>query len=481
MVSMKFLDKLFSTVRNTLPQSVFFKNISLLLGGTIGSQILLVFASPILTRVYSPEAFGNLAVFISIVVVTSMVATMRYELAIPLPKNTKIAHYLVALSIGLSLVISFLIGILVFVYGDYFFAKIGMTGLQDYYLLIPLGVLFFSLYNTFLQLAIRQKKYAEIAKTKIVQVISTLLVQLLFFRFGVFPLLLGHVAGIALGSYRLSIKRVFTLKIFNFQRIKLIAVSFNRFPKFSMPAGFLRVLGVELPVIILTGFYSPAAAGLYALANRVLNVPVSAIGNAVSQVFITSAVTSGRDGSLGKLVSQVHSKMTLIGMPLALVLVFIGPEIFHLVFGEAWRKAGSFAQWMAPWLYLVFVSAPLTTLTAVLGKQKQGLIFNGVLFFLRLLSLYAGVKFNDLYLTVTLYCIVNILWRLAFSLWLSCISGNGALNILRDHAKAFLLSILFLVPLIFDYYKYGNSLGLGLMLSVLVIFGYYFNLLRNSP
>ena len=292
---------------------------------------------------------------------------------------------------------------------------------------------------------------------------------------------MGHVAGIALGSYRLSIKRVFALKIFNFQKIKLIAVSFNRFPKFSMPAGFLRVLGVELPVIILTGFYSPAAAGLYALANRVLNVPVSAIGNAVSQVFITSAVTSGRDGSLGKLVSQVHSKMTLLGMPLALVLVFIGPEIFHLVFGEAWRKAGSFAQWMAPWLYLVFVSAPLTTLTAVLGKQKQGLIFNGVLFFLRLLALYAGVKFNDLYLTVTLYCIVNILWRLVFSLWLSCISGNGALNILRDHAKAFLLSTLFLVPLIFDYYKYGNSLGLGLMLSVLVICGYYFNLLRNSP
>ena len=210
-------------------------------------------------------------------------------------------------------------------------------------------------------------------------------------------------------------------------------------------------------------------------------MPVSAIGNAVSQVFITSAVTSGRDGSLGKLVSQVHSKMTLLGMPLALVLVFIGPEIFHLVFGEAWRKAGSFAQWMAPWLYLVFVSAPLTTLTAVLGKQKQGLIFNGVLFFLRLLALYAGVKFNDLYLTVTLYCIVNILWRLVFSLWLSCISGNGALNILRDHAKAFLLSTLFLVPLIFDYYKYGNSLGLGLMLSVLVICGYYFNLLRNSP
>lgn len=55
------------------------------------------FASPILTRLYSPEAFGFLAIFISITSIVGVIACMRYELAIMLLKSDEKAANLLAL------------------------------------------------------------------------------------------------------------------------------------------------------------------------------------------------------------------------------------------------------------------------------------------------------------------------------------------------------------------------------------------------
>jgi O-antigen/teichoic acid export membrane protein len=54
-------------------------------GGTALTQGLLVAASPLLTRLYSPEDFGVLAVYMSLVVFVVIGATLRYECALPLP------------------------------------------------------------------------------------------------------------------------------------------------------------------------------------------------------------------------------------------------------------------------------------------------------------------------------------------------------------------------------------------------------------
>ena len=55
--------------------------------------------APVLTRLYGPEAFGFLALFTSITSIIGVVACMRCELAIMLPKTDEEAANLLGLSL----------------------------------------------------------------------------------------------------------------------------------------------------------------------------------------------------------------------------------------------------------------------------------------------------------------------------------------------------------------------------------------------
>ncbi len=59
-------------------------------------------------------------------------------------------------------------------------------------------------------------------------------------------------------------------------------------------------------------------------------------------------------------------------------ILFAGPTLFALVFGEAWRAAGEIVQLLVP-LYLVrFVVTPVSQTLNILGRQKLHLVSSSV-------------------------------------------------------------------------------------------------------
>ena len=77
-----------------------------LVTGTTFAQVITILASPLLTRLYGPEAFGFLALFTSITSIIGVVACMRYELAIMLPKTDEEAANLLGLCLLCVVVVS---------------------------------------------------------------------------------------------------------------------------------------------------------------------------------------------------------------------------------------------------------------------------------------------------------------------------------------------------------------------------------------
>jgi O-antigen/teichoic acid export membrane protein len=73
--------------RALLPQNAFARGVSVLVGGTAGAQLITVLAAPLLTRLYSPEDFGLVAVCASLLALIGVISSRRYELAIPLPDD----------------------------------------------------------------------------------------------------------------------------------------------------------------------------------------------------------------------------------------------------------------------------------------------------------------------------------------------------------------------------------------------------------
>lgn len=464
-------------LRKLLPRNAFARSVGVVAGGTAGAQILTVVAAPLLTRLYNPETFGILAVFLSLLTVISLVATLRYELAIPLPEQDEDAANLVALSLLLVGIGTLIVGGVVLLTRHPVSELLGVPELAEYLWLLPLGILVIGAYNTLKHWSLRVKRFKAIASTKLWQALASLALQLGLFKTGGFGLIFGHVTGQGIGTTRLARPNFSAVSR---SRIWQAAVRYQRFVKYSLPGGFFRVAGLEIPPLILAGVFSPAAAGLYALTNRVLSLPASFVGGAVSQVFFADASEAYREGTLGKLVKQVHLKMAHVGFPLMLVLILLGPDLFDFAFGADWRQSGEFAKWMAPWLYLVFVSSPLTVITAVMERQKQGFMFHLVLLILRVASLLTGVWLGDLMLTIILLSLVNALWRLVFLIWLCKISGVSVLAYVTDTLSAGAVAILCTIPVFLAVLFANNLWPYALVLTGLLVSYRYWLLLKEA-
>lgn len=85
-----------------LPKSSFARSVAVLAGGTAAGQAIVVLASPIITRLYTPEDFGVLAVYSSLLGILSTVAALRYELAIPLSEKDEDAAALLKIAMFLK-------------------------------------------------------------------------------------------------------------------------------------------------------------------------------------------------------------------------------------------------------------------------------------------------------------------------------------------------------------------------------------------
>ena len=87
---------------------VFYKNIFILLKGSVLAQLIPLIISPFITRLYSPKELGVLALFSSISVILGSLVNGRYEQALVLVKTENEAKHLTILSLLISLVVSFI-------------------------------------------------------------------------------------------------------------------------------------------------------------------------------------------------------------------------------------------------------------------------------------------------------------------------------------------------------------------------------------
>jgi O-antigen/teichoic acid export membrane protein len=234
---------------------------------------------------------------------------------------------------------------------------------------------------------------------------------------------------------------------------------------------------------MFAAFFGIGAAGIYALANRVLSLPMSFIGNAVGQVFFSNAAQANREGKLAPLVVNLYSKLAQIAMPPAIILAIAGPELFSFVFGKEWTQAGEFARWMSPWLYFAFVFSPLSTIFSVIEKQGAALTFNLLLLGSRVGAMLLGAYCNDLTLTVILFSFVSALCYLGALFWFGYSLGNRVSVILKPTYEAFFGVSACAVPLVTGKLMNDSHESLwiyGLGFSFLLIAYRYWCLFRKA-
>ncbi|WP_175452535.1 lipopolysaccharide biosynthesis protein [Thiohalomonas denitrificans] len=473
-----------SKAKILLPTSPFARGVSILVSGTAGAQTLVILSVPLLTRLYTPDDFGLLAVYGGVLTLFAGVASLRYELAIPLPKNQHESANVLVLSLLLVLFMTGVSAVIVLMAGHQIADHLGVPTLASHFWLLPVGIFFSGCYKVFSYWAVRNKAFSVIAKTRISQTFVTLAVQMMGFNLGGITLVLGQVAGQVVGMVRLTKTALMHSDALQWSWLGVweAARRYKQFPIFSTWSGLFRTAGSQLPPVMFAALFNASAAGLYSLAHRVLALPMSMVGGAIGQVFFSNAAEAYREDRLAPLVARVHEILAKIAMPPVLMLIIAGPELFALVFGEQWRQAGDMARWMAPWLYFAFITSPLDNLFSILEKQRQGVVINGISLALRVLSIGAGAWYDDLMTAVILFAASSALCRAGLLLWIAVVTKNSASVILMATLKPVVFSMLSLLPITLAFSSQTTTITWWLLaatLSAVLLAGYYWPLVRN--
>lgn len=441
-------------------------------------QVITVLASPILTRLYGPDDFGVMAVYVSLLSIFSVIASLRYQLAIPLPEEDGEAVNLLALSLGIMLLMGLLVGLGSWLLTDQIIGWVNAPALRPYLWLLPIGIGVVGTYQVFNYWAVRKQAFGRIARTKINQGLGSVLTQISLglVKLGPIGLLLGQIVGQAAGITTLAAQAWKqdgkALKALSPAAICRLAIRYRRFPLFSSWSGVLNALSVQLSTLLLSSFFGSGITGLFALSQRAATLPLQLVGQSIGQVFYPAAVEANRKGSIAATAEAFFKRLVLIGVPGFLLMGLVAPELFAIIFGEDWREAGIYMQWLTLWLFLVFISSPLSLLPSVMEKQSQEAIFHGLLLSSRLAALFIGGKLNSARVAIALFAGVSALCWFGFMLWNMKLSGNKVSHALEIVFHEAIAVVPLVLPLVFakvfadrDLYVLGGAGLSGVLVS----------------
>jgi O-antigen/teichoic acid export membrane protein len=382
----------------------FARHVGVLVGGTAFAQALSVLILPLLTRLYSPDDFTVLAAYTSILGIFAGIACLRLEIAIPLPESDDEAANLLALALFFSSMIAALLGLVAWIYSDDIIRLIGQPGLKPYLWLLPFGVWLSGVYAALQYWATRHKNFALIARTRLSQATSGAAIQLSCGWAGFTPigLILGQLSNNGAGVIRLG------ADIWRHQRNAMASVCRNtmlaslrryeRFPKYSTLEALANGANIQLPILIIASLAIGPEAGFLMLASRVLSAPMSLIGGAISQVYLSRAPEELRKGSLSTFTIEVLNGLIKTGVGPLLLIGIIAPAAFPIIFGSEWERAGEIVSWMTPWFIFQFLASPISMILHVTENQKKALLLQVGGLFLRVGAVMTAAQIKPAYI-----------------------------------------------------------------------------------
>ncbi len=353
-----------------------------LAGGVAVGKVLAVIIYPLLTRIYAPAELGVLSVYLSVVGIVSVVASLRYDQAIPLPEDDRKSFSLMTLSIAIAVIVSLFVGVVLFLWPSLlsFVSENRFSTLII--LLVPVGVVCTAIYQALSMFCLRLRQYGKIGMTGVVQGFFGAGVKIGggLLGFGSPALVLGQIVSQSAGilSLALSASRSVRAGWFDWKAMLKVAQRYRKFAMLGVPSAFLNSLALQLPAILIASYYGTDKAGFYGLAILVLATPVQLVGQSTARVFYAEASRVGFSNLLvvSEMLKSVSIRLAWVSVPVAVVAVLIAPWGFSVIFGDQWQESGRFVTVLASAYVMSLITSPASQAYLVIERQDVSLLLN---------------------------------------------------------------------------------------------------------
>jgi len=360
----------------------FISHVATLVTGTAISQAVTFAAMLVLTRLFAPDAFGLLAVFMTIVSLFSVLGGARYELAIMLPEEDRVAANVFHLATLVLTGICVLSLLAVALFHGRLTAILGEPLVDPWLWTIPAVLFVNGFYQVLGYWCGRMKRFRHVAVSRIAQSAGTVLMQIALFLVhanGGVALIGGWIFGQSLGCIVLLTQVLgqdgaFLRSSWDARSIPHLLRTYRNFPLYKAPYSFVSNSSSQLVVVVIRMFSSLTTVGLFSMATRAIYLPATLVASSMNQVFYEKAATETAPGRLEAFVNRALRIQIVLMTPLLFFAAFESRLVFAAVFGARWTESGAFAAFLAFAGYMYFLTSWLDRLFDVNSRQRLALV-----------------------------------------------------------------------------------------------------------
>jgi O-antigen/teichoic acid export membrane protein len=346
-----------------------------LVSGTAIAHAITATTLVIVARLYTPADLGVLGLFASIFYILSVIACLRFDIAIPLPEDDIEARDVLWLALLGGVCLSAVITIILILIPDPVLSRTGLGQVAPYLWILPLSILATASLSALQNWHVRTRSYGVVARARVAQSAGASAIQISSGL--VAPSPLGLIAGFVVNGgaaaallivemwRKAELSRIKP----NFLRLKPALVKYRFYPCFSTWEALANSAAIQVPVLLIGILISEAEVGQLLLATSVVQAPMALFGTATSQVFLSQAPERARQGRLYETTREAIRTLLRLGAPVLVLIAIASPFFFPILFGDSWTRAGVIAAWMAPWLLLQFIASPISMVFYVTGRQ----------------------------------------------------------------------------------------------------------------
>ncbi|MEM5011280.1 oligosaccharide flippase family protein [Niallia taxi] len=401
--------------------SSFVKNITTLVSGTALAQGVTFAISPILSRLYDPEAFGFFSIYTSIIMICSVIVALRYEQAIILSKKDEDATGVLFISLFFTSLNTVILFIIIALFKKQIGAILGIAEYANWLWSVPLSVFALGTYQSLNYWSTRKKNFKRLSVSLLYRSIGMSLVQLVggMAKLGAGGLIFGQIIGQIIVSMSLWLQiwkddnKIIKNATLNYEKLRSLAIEFKEFPLFSAPQGLLNSLSKNVPPFFLAFYFGPGVVGQYALALKLLQMPIELIGNSIFQVFypkVTEAYNNSKN--IYNLYRKMLIYLSLFTIIPSVIIILYGTDLFSFILGEEWHVAGEYAKWLVLQLFITFINKPTIAIIRIVRWQRLHLILELISLILSIGVLIIGGIYSSPLTTIMYYSLITVILQL---------------------------------------------------------------------
>ena len=419
------IDRISRTFAARMPAGGFLRHAFAISSGVAVAQAIALLATPIISRIYPPSVFGAAATLGSLSVIAVVVASLRFEMAIPIAESDDEALSLTAAALASAALFTLLGMLALLVLPRGVLASVGFSeDIWDLRWLVPVLVITSVYQVTISQFGTYRRAYGALAAYQVVQSTASSVIKI---GVGLISPIVGgliagelarRILGMEVVARRSGLRFRDVLARCSPRRLKATVLAHRRYPAFVLPSSFLNTISLQAPVVILASHFSTVESGLYALGLAAVQVPLTLIESGVSSAFISRIREFERQDRLEHVITQMVQALALLSAPWFAVCAAWGPDLMSVAFGARWREGGTYLALLTPWLYVGFVFSACGMV--LWARNRQGADFGWQVMFvtLRVGALELGSRSGSAVAAVGGFAAVSFVVLTSYNWWL---------------------------------------------------------------